>query len=94
METSAALVLVQAAAAGDKASGLLAPLGELRPAGGVGDAHMAQREGGPGPPSLPPQGYSPPKLDMIFGTAGPRITTKRAGKIRKTIGKSILIGAF
>jgi hypothetical protein len=37
--------------------------------------------------------YRPLKLEKMRGTAGPRITTNRAGKIRNTIGKSILMGA-
>jgi len=38
--------------------------------------------------------YCPPKVPKTCGTAGPRMITYIAGKIRKTIGKSILIGAL
>ena len=35
-----------------------------------------------------------PSALKIETSAGPRMTTKRAGKIMKTSGNSILIGAF
>ena len=38
--------------------------------------------------------YNPLSEFMIRGTAGPRMTTNSAGKMRNTIGNSILIGAF
>jgi hypothetical protein len=43
-----------------------------------------------------PDAYNPPapKVSMSCNAAGPSSTINSAGKMRKTIGKSILMGAF
>ena len=43
---------------------------------------------------IPHQRSICPKVSTIWITAGPKSTIKRLGKMKKTKGKSILMGAF